>query len=324
MTCQGQTMTEKCVAGLASVIVPTFNRARLLGETLDSIYQQTYRPIELVIVDDGSTDDTRPVVETWGHRHLPDHRFRLRYFFQAHAGAPAARNKGLVECQGEYIQFFDSDDLMHPDKIRLQAEALGQKAWEWSGCLLKRFAGTVTHVVAQTTPRQCHHLTPDRNAVSGVLCTQVGLYRRGLLRRVGFWREDLRIMQDTEYMFRILLAATQGAWVERPLCLLRDTPDSITNQPIGPRSAHTYQSIRILEELARHSGWDTGCLRRGFGRMMAFYSRQLLVGGLMEESENLYREALLRLGWRRRWEQRMYRVFLYHGGLSLLKKRGWY
>ena len=81
---------------------------------MDSVYKQTYRPIEIIVVDDGSTDNTCQVINEWGSKYAEDNGFRLQYFFQENAGAPVARNLGMIESQGEFIQFLDSDDLLHP------------------------------------------------------------------------------------------------------------------------------------------------------------------------------------------------------------------
>ncbi len=123
-TCHGRWMSERYEPGLASVIIPTYNRARLLTEAMDSVLAQTYRPIELIVVDDGSTDHTRKAIEQWSSKCADDHLFRLSHFHQGNKGAPAARNLGLVQSHGEYIQFLDSDDILHPEKIERQAAEL--------------------------------------------------------------------------------------------------------------------------------------------------------------------------------------------------------
>ena len=88
----------------------------LISESLDSVLAQTYRPLELIVVDDGSTDGTAAVVEAWNGGRAPDPEFVLRCDRQEHSGAPAARNHGLGQSRGEFIQFFDSDDLLHPER----------------------------------------------------------------------------------------------------------------------------------------------------------------------------------------------------------------
>src|ERR1700690_167760 len=97
-------MPEEFQPDLVSVIVPTCNRAHLIIRAMDSVFVQTYRPIELIVVDDGSMDDTAEVVEAWAsQRHGGG--FRVRLVCQPNHGAQVARNQGLRESGGEYIQF---------------------------------------------------------------------------------------------------------------------------------------------------------------------------------------------------------------------------
>jgi glycosyltransferase involved in cell wall biosynthesis len=101
---------------LISCIVPVYNSERYLGETLDSILAQTYRPLEIIVVDDGSTDGTAAVAAGYGHR--------VRYVRQANAGEAAARNRGLNVAEGEFVAFDDADDLWHPEKLERQVARL--------------------------------------------------------------------------------------------------------------------------------------------------------------------------------------------------------
>ena len=105
-------MTEPDV----SVIIPTYNRALLLRETLESLQAQTYRDFEAIVVDDGSTDNTGEVVQSF------DQRFR--YVYQANRGRSSARNNGLSQARGRYIAFLDSDDLYLPCKLQVQVQCL--------------------------------------------------------------------------------------------------------------------------------------------------------------------------------------------------------
>jgi len=97
---------------LISCIVPVFNGERYLAEALDSILAQTYQPVEIIVVDDGSTDGTRELVPRYGNR--------IRYVRQNNQGAPTARNLGLSMALGAFVAFLDSDDLWHPEKLARQ------------------------------------------------------------------------------------------------------------------------------------------------------------------------------------------------------------
>jgi len=97
---------------LVSCIVPVYNGEQYLAEALDSILAQTHRPVEVIVVDDGSTDGTARVAAGYGET--------VRYLRQENAGSAAARNRGLAEAHGELVGFLDADDLWHPDKLDRQ------------------------------------------------------------------------------------------------------------------------------------------------------------------------------------------------------------
>jgi glycosyltransferase involved in cell wall biosynthesis len=100
---------------LVSVVIPTYNAAALLVETLETVFAQTFDDFEVVVVNDGSPDDTSERARGMGDR-------RLRLIEQPNAGVGAARNRGIDEARGQYIALLDHDDLWHPDKLRLQVE----------------------------------------------------------------------------------------------------------------------------------------------------------------------------------------------------------
>lgn len=100
---------------MVTVIIPTFNRAHILASSVNSVLDQTYSDLEVIVVDDGSTDNTKEILST-----IKDNR--LRYVYQKNAGACAARNKGIELAQGEYIALHDSDDIWHKDKLQKQME----------------------------------------------------------------------------------------------------------------------------------------------------------------------------------------------------------
>lgn len=102
---------------LVSIIIPCYNQANFLPETLRSVLVQTYTNWECIIVNDGSPDDTEDVALEWQEK---DSRFR--YIKKKNGGLSSARNAGLAEVIGDYIQFLDADDVIHPEKFRLQLQ----------------------------------------------------------------------------------------------------------------------------------------------------------------------------------------------------------
>lgn len=112
--CEGEIVPK------VSVIIPTYNRQDLVQKTIDSVLNQTFRDWELIVVDDGSTDQSASVLqERYGSR--------IIYIYQENQGESAARNRGLCSATGEYVAFLDSDDLWHPNKLQRQIEAFAEK-----------------------------------------------------------------------------------------------------------------------------------------------------------------------------------------------------
>ncbi len=103
-----------------SVIIPTYNKARYIGRTVDSVLKQTYPNIEIIVVDDGSTDHTSDV--------LSQYQSTVSHIWQPNQGPSAARNTGLNASSGDFLLFLDSDDIVTPDKLALQTVALEKQS----------------------------------------------------------------------------------------------------------------------------------------------------------------------------------------------------
>lgn len=186
-----------------SVIIPTYNRANLIGETLEALLRQSRLPDEIIVVDDGSTDNTAEVV------HALDPTIRL--IRQENAGPAVARNRGLAEASGEFIQFFDSDDIPALNKLEVQLRALEASGADIAYCpwvkahLVNGVAECEPFVIQQRPLPE--KLRPLGAFVRGwVTVFQTCLFRRSLLERAGRIY-DTRLMpsEDSEYLFRMLM-----------------------------------------------------------------------------------------------------------------------
>lgn len=111
-------MKQKMIKDLVSIIIPTYNNANTICNSIDSCFKQTYKNIEVIVIDDGSTDDTKKVL----NEYLSNDKFK--YIYQDNQERSAARNHGLDIAKGEYIQFLDSDDMLYEDKIEIQVNFL--------------------------------------------------------------------------------------------------------------------------------------------------------------------------------------------------------
>lgn len=190
---------------IVSVIIPTYNRANYITDALDSVKAQTYRPVEVVVVDDGSTDDTIAVVKKWIDEYSTSD-LSAQLVEQANAGAPAARNHGIEVSRGKWVKFLDSDDILHPDCLSSQVVSLadlpkqsivfGDDGYMDSGGRNKR-PNKYSRPSAQETSFEylLHH----------IVRTPTPLHRRKLLEDVGGFREDVRKGQEGDLHLRLAL-----------------------------------------------------------------------------------------------------------------------
>jgi glycosyltransferase involved in cell wall biosynthesis len=182
-------------AELVSTIIPVFNRAGMLRDAVASVLAQTWRPIEIVIVDDGSVDDTLHAANALAAEH-PD---IVRVLSQPNAGPGVARQTGLEASRGEFIQFLDSDDLLMPDKFALQIAGLRSDpaAGISYGKTYTRDGGVRKFSPAQRSGER--HRTVFPALLTGRLWeTSTPLYRRRALDRIGPWPIK-RQMEDWEF-----------------------------------------------------------------------------------------------------------------------------
>ena len=183
------------IAGLVSTVIPVYNRPGMLREAVESVLAQTWRPIEIIIVDDGSTDDTLAVEAELLQRH-PD---TVRVLRQLNAGPGVARQLGLEVAKGEFVQFLDSDDLLLPEKFELQIEGLQNDpdADIAYGKVYASIHGQRLPGAAQGTGQRLRTLFPALLR-EPIWPTTAPLYRHAALLRVGAWPRK-RQLEDWEY-----------------------------------------------------------------------------------------------------------------------------
>ena len=239
---------------LVSVVVPVYNRREIICETLDSVFNQSYRPIELLIVDDGSSDGTGEVTKEWGHKKHSD-QFSINLLFQSNKGVSAARNTGMEKAIGEYIQFLDSDDLIFPEKIEKQVEVLRDNplsSYCWSktsqinseGRELARLGKPIRDRIAEIPEHNWH--------ISSLLL------RKEILKDVGGFSEDLTNSNDWEFAARVKAFGGEGIFLDRTLSFYRihEGPQIIKSGKIKyakAREKAIYKVFYLLSTLSERS-----------------------------------------------------------------------
>jgi glycosyltransferase involved in cell wall biosynthesis len=230
-----------------SVVIPTYNRSGLVAEAIRSVLAQTYRNIEIVVVDDGSRDGTRQTVE----------RFRddrsVRYLFQENRGDTSARNRGIRACSSRYVAFLDSDDLWAPTKLARQVEALEADRGlgfayctvvlshlDENGRVLREELRAMPKIEAPTVFEEQLY----RHVLIGTNSALIA--RRDVLHEVGLFDEDL-ICGDQDLVRRLTLRHRFHV-VDEPLVWIRKHGDNLS--PLTPDRAIRGQ-LRQLDKIHR-------------------------------------------------------------------------
>ncbi len=222
-----------------SVIIPAYNSARYIGEALDSLVGQTYRDFEVVVVDDGSADDTLAVVNGYAQR------LALRVIRQANGGPARARNEGVRAAAGQYCAFLDADDLMLPQRLEQQVAALradGQIALVHTD--LQTFnEGGVVHRTRRvfSDPRGGRVL--DWLVLDNFITTSTVMARRDRLLEAGLFREGRHISEDFELWLR-MAERWPIAYLETPLVMYRYTPGSLS----GNKLVTALAALQVVRE----------------------------------------------------------------------------
>jgi glycosyltransferase involved in cell wall biosynthesis len=176
------------VKDLVSIIIPAYNAAAFINDAIESALAQDYRPIEVIVVDDGSSDETACIAERFGPPVIC-HR-------QQNGGPAVARNRGLLLARGEYIGFLDADDLYEPGRVKLQFNKLQQNPG------LTIVMGRLKREQLDSEPGEPITFKPMES--DDFICLQLGLclFRRTVFERVGVMEESLRHSDDWDWFMR--------------------------------------------------------------------------------------------------------------------------
>ena len=250
---------------LVSVIIPCFNGAQYVEHSIRSALEQTHPSIEVVVVDDGSTDDSAHVVTG-----VQDDRVRL--VRQDHAGAARARNTGLRASTGEYVQFLDADNVITPHKVARSIDHFAASPGcdvAFAAIWVPDFDNFDHHVVVPADDahvvvsgmmeRATSRLLPGTGIPS--LETAQPLFRRSVLERYGAWDEQVSVMDDTELMGRLHLSGAQFEPVKMVGVVYRDhAGEGRVTAQLSPFQEEAQVAVTRMIEVARRTDSLHGAL----------------------------------------------------------------
>lgn len=255
-----------------SVVIVTYNKADTLAEAIESVLRQSYRDFEILVVDDGSTDDTpgriRPYLD------------RVRYLPKPNGGTGSARNLGIAEARGEFVAFLDGDDLWLPRKLEIQMEAFRKEpkivAAQCSAyCMDSRLEKILEE-------RRCR---PERDTLLDFLLfrnlpafSSAVIVRKEIFRSIGGFGTDLVILSDWDMACRLARAGTLRS-ISDVLVYYRHTPNN-QSRDVG---IHIEPGVRSLTRFFSDPSLEPGIRARAPQIWARFYA--MLAGGYLRNRE---------------------------------------
>jgi glycosyltransferase involved in cell wall biosynthesis len=225
-----------------SVIIPAYNSEVFISETIDSVLAQTYRDLEIVVVDDGSTDNTRGVLQQYGDG--------IRYIYQRNSGVSTARNTGISIATGEYIALLDHDDLWLPEKLEKQIKILDadpDTALVYSDSYLMDFSGKLLGRMFDSVQPHRGRVLAELFLENFIPCLTV-VIRKQVLDKVGLFRPDLCIAEEYELFLKIVDLYPVD-FVDAPLAKYRVHETSLS----GNLALRCQEEITVIEECLERS-----------------------------------------------------------------------
>lgn len=223
---------------LVTVIIPTYNRAPTIARSIDSVLKQTYENIELIIVDDGSSDSTIKIVKSY-------HNEKIKLIcLDKHSGANTARNRGIYAAKGEYIAFQDSDDEWLKDKLEIQLSYMMKTGRKVCYCPYILNGDEGKRIIPsqmgnkELYERKIIDILRKKNVVS----TQTLVIHKEVTEKEGVFDEDLNRLQDYEFIIRLCQHYEIG-YIDKPLVNVYRMPNSISNNKLA--LADAYKKILI-------------------------------------------------------------------------------
>ncbi|HYV07782.1 MAG TPA: glycosyltransferase family A protein [Blastocatellia bacterium] len=315
------------IDGLVSTIIPVYNRAVLLREAVASVLSQTYRPIELIVVDDGSTDDTPRVADELGETHPQE----VRVIHQSNTGPGLAREAGRQAARGEFIQYLDSDDLLLPEKFDKQVAGLcahPECGVAYGKTRYRHADGRVEALAWKGSGAKVETMFPAF-LMSRWWDTPTPLYRAKVCEQAGPWT-DLKLEEDWEYDCRVASLGVRLYYCDEFIVEVRDHNEGrlCEGEASDPaRMRERARAHRLILSHALEAGIDRDSPEmQHFARELFLLSRQCGAAGLANESKELFELAIQASGETRGkgWDFKLYGILASIAGWTRVGKMACY
>lgn len=295
-----------------SIIIPVYNRAEVVKATLDSVAKQSLRPLDVILVDNNSTDNTLEVLNRWKNEVETDD-FNVTILTESKPGATAARNKGLNVVKTPYTMFFDSDDLMSNNHAQRAVDALTTDpdidVVGWNVDVMTLSGG-------KTTYRFCDKNILYNHLFHASFATLRFVARTSLFKKVGEWNESLPAWNDYELGVRILLANPKIKRLSgKATVTVVLQEESITGTNFSSKPQCWEIALDAVDKALDNSEFQDMKKYVDVRRVIlaGFYQRE----GATNDAQRLLGEVESRSGWYRRMIMRLFFNIISHGGRGI-------
>jgi len=268
-----------------SVIIPTYNSAQFIAEALESVFVQTYKDYEVIVVDDGSTDNTKEV--------LKPYMSKIRYIYKENGGAASARNVGIKNARGEYIAFLDSDDLWLPEKLEKQVKYFEehlQVDMVFADCV--RFGEEVLN-----TRNGTRQLVSDDMFVNiwwyNIVPTSTVIVRKSCFEKVGLFDEarEIETAEDAEMWLRIAREYKVG-YLKEVVTKYRVRTSGYSRSNINRAYSSTKLVIDKYWEDIKMKGYTRKFLNRRLHEYHFDYGLSLFCANMFQDAQKQFKVVL--------------------------------
>lgn len=294
--CRRKQRQEDEMPPLVSAIIPTFNRATLLPRALRSVLAQTWRPLQLVIVNDGSTDNTVEVLAQL-EPEIRAANVEPTFVNKPNGGCSSSRNAGVRAVKGEYFGILDDDDWWLPDKISHQMAEIEKTGADACACFTSRLRGRYPR-----TPGSAAALPRGRSEGARFVARQCNahinslLVKTSLIERVGYFDETLRWYTDEDWKARLFFEADMCS-VEEELNVYSLTEESMTRmkdlEATRKRDAAFMRHLELIKETcAGKPNWSDEAYKHRAAHVYDECAKHLLYLGELKGARELYEQGL--------------------------------
>lgn len=255
---------------LVSVIIPVYNADSYLRQCLDSVIVQTYRNLEIILVDDGSTDGSGGIADEYAQKDS-----RISVIHKGNGGVSSARNAGLAEARGEYISFVDSDDVIKPDYVSYLYKLLIRYHADVSSCGYIKICRNEKEgktrrresAIKMFSGSEALKSMLYKKEITGYSCSK--LIKKELIKGE-FFDEELKVAEDFDFIFRILKKANDIVYGSRVLYLYYQNPGSCMHDNDWNKYEETWSHLKAKR-------WEIAV---EMPELSAAYDTYLFIGGL--------------------------------------------